>query len=96
MCRGETEEAHQFRTDAAFRLLAQHQRSKCRTYLLGLADGIGRYAHEGEPRLCLPPATERDVLANRLADAVLSRSSETDTSILGIVQRVLRSHYRCP
>ena len=94
MCRGETEEPARFRTDAAFRLLAQHQRSNCRMYLLGLADGIGRSLQERES-FCLPPVTERDLLADRLAEAVLSGSGEADADIAAIVRQVLLSHYRC-
>ena len=93
MCRGETEESPQFRTEAAFRLLAQVQRSKCRMYLLGLADGIGRGQPDQGRAACLPPASEREALADRLVEAVLNETGDADTP--AIVRWVLRTVYGC-
>ena len=93
MCRGETEEPSPFRTEAAIRLLAEHQRSKCRMYLLGLAEGLARSRQERDPPLCLPPRAERDGFADRLLDAVISEAGGTLPST---VRRVILTHYRCP
>src|SRR6185503_7174635 len=51
MCRGEVEAEGQFRTGAAYELLAQTYRERCRMYLLGLADAYlqSRMVREGDP-----------------------------------------------
>ena len=96
MCRGETEGPSPFRTEAAIRLLAEHQRSKCRMYLLGLAEGLARSGEGRDPPLCLPPRAERDGFADRLLDAVLSETGDDEAALPNIVRRVILTHYRCP
>ena len=96
MCRGETDERAEFRTEAAFRVLASHQRSKCRMYLLGLVDGLVASSRPGDRLLCLPPDFDRERMADRLMDLVLSEAGNRERSIPALVQSVLRAEGRCP
>ena len=95
MCRGEGDEGAEFRTDAAFRLFVNYQRSRCRMYLLGVADGMIHSARLGEPGLCLPPGLDRERLADQLTEALLSEQAAADSSLPAIVERLLRSESRC-
>jgi len=88
MCRGQTDEPAEFRTQTAFELLAQHQRSKCRMYLLGLAEGLAQ--SERGDATCLPPIADREALSDRLVAAVLEGPGGAE--IPEIVRGVLRSY----
>lgn len=95
MCRGETDEPAEFRTEAAFRVLASHQRSKCRMYLLGLVDGLVASSRPGDRSFCLPPDFDRARMADRLIDRVLSDTADGEPNIPALVQSVLRTESRC-
>ncbi|HYD14278.1 MAG TPA: hypothetical protein VEC11_15640 [Allosphingosinicella sp.] len=81
MCRGESDGDPRFRTQAAYELLAELQRAKCRMYLLGIAEGIGE-ACAADPR-------GRDALGARLAAAVLRAPEDRETSVAALVRAEL-------
>ena len=95
MCRGETDERAEFRTEAAFRVLASHQRSKCRMYLLGLVDGLVASSRPGDRLFCSPADFDRERMADRLMDSVLSDAADQEPNIPALVQNVLRAESRC-
>jgi hypothetical protein len=94
MCRGEAGGEARFRTQAAYALMAEVQRSKCRMYLLGVADGIGPPDDRG--RTCPPAVTEREALGDLLVAAVLQPPEASDRGVPDIVRTVLRARrQRC-
>src|SRR5688500_2256982 len=95
MCRGETDQQAEFRTEAAFRVLASHQRSKCRMYLLGLVDGLVASSRPGDRSFGLAPDFDRERMAGRLMDSVLSDAADREQNIPALVQSVLSAESRC-
>ena len=96
MCRGEVEAAGQFRTGAAYALLAQTHRERCRMYLLGLADAYlqSRPVREGEQHCIvaeMPEASAADVLA----EALIRRSDAPAGGAAEVVRDVLRTDFGC-
>jgi len=94
LCRGETDDARQFRTDAGHRLLAQVSRERCRMYLLGLAEGrLRRTGQDGGGR-CLPAGTTEAEVADFLVGALVE-GHEAGGSVDEIVGEALRARYGC-
>jgi len=85
MCRGESDEPAQFRTEAAFRLLADIQRNKCRMYLLGIADGIGRGGGQGDR--CPSQGPDRETQTDRMVAAILSDAPDPGRAASAPVQQ---------
>jgi hypothetical protein len=95
MCEGKTEGAAEFRTGAAYQLLARIERDKCRMYLLGIAQGVERASAAMGQASCTPGPTFRDELADRLVEAVLRPAGDPAGGIVQIVRDVLGSRPGC-
>lgn len=96
MCRGEVESAGQFRTGAAYALLAQTHRDRCRMYLLGLADAYlqSRPVREEEAH-CIVEEMPEDTAADLLAEALIRRSDVPAGGAGEVVRDVLRTDFGC-
>ena len=95
LCRGEVNESADFRTEAAYALLARTYRDRCRMYLLGVTDDfLAARPGQTPPRVCLPrEATETEV-ADVLVAALVEPGSQAET-LTDFVRRVLEDRYRC-
>ena len=98
MCRGEVESTAeaQFRTGAAYALLAQSYRERCRMYLRGLADAYlqSRPIREGELHCIveeMPEASAADVLS----EALIRRSDAPAGGAAEVVRDVLKTDFGC-
>ena len=95
LCRGETADAREFRTDAANRLLAQVSRERCRMYLLGLAEArLQRIGPEVRAQ-CLPEETA-DAVADALVEALAEPPEAPGGTVDAFVQETLRARFGCP
>ena len=92
LCRGQTGDAAEFRTDASHRLLAETYRARCRMYLLGQADA---YLDRGNRRGCLPPGTRDSEVADALVQGLLRRTETPAGGVGEVVRDVLRDRYGC-
>ncbi len=92
LCRGQTGDAAEFRTDASHRLLAQTYRARCRMYLLGQADA---FLDRGNRRGCLPPGTRDSEVAEALVQGLLRRTGTPAGGVGEVVREVLRDRYGC-
>lgn len=92
LCRGQTGDAAEFRTDASHRLLAETYRARCRMYLLGQADA---FLDGGNRRRCLPPGTRDSEVAEALVQGLLRRAETPAGGVGEVVRDVLRDRYGC-
>ena len=94
MCRGEVaqEVDGQFRTGAAYALLAQTHRERCRMYLFAYLEG--RDSRDGDRR-CIVEEMPESSAANVLADALLSRTEAPPGGATEVVREVLRDQFGC-
>jgi hypothetical protein len=95
MCRGESVEEPEFRTGAARELLRDIYRSRCRMYLLGLADGFLDAAADERRITCLPLGTDESEVAAALVAELLGRTQPPRGGVGEIVRDVLRNRYNC-
>ena len=98
MCRGEIETAAdaQFRTGAAYELLARTYRERCRMYLLGLADAYlqSRPVGEGEQH-CIVAEMPEETAANLLSEALIRRTDAPAGGAAEVVRDVLKTDFGC-
>ena len=96
MCRGEVEAEGQFRTGAAYELLARTYRERCRMYLLGLADAYlqSRVVREGEPH-CIVEEMPEASAANVLSEALVRRTDAPAGGAAEVVRDVLKTDFGC-
>ena len=98
MCRGEVDTAAegQFRTGAAYELLARTYRERCRMYLLGLADAYlqSRVVREGEPH-CIVEEMPEASAANVLSEALVRRTDAPAGGAAEVVRDVLKTDFGC-
>jgi hypothetical protein len=92
LCRGETGEAAEFRTDASHRLLAETYRARCRMYLLGQADA---YLDQANRPDCIRPGTADAEVAEALVQGLLRRTETPAGGVGEVVRDVLRARYGC-
>ena len=96
MCRGEGNESAQFRTSAAYALLADSYRGRCRMYLLGHADAyLQRDADRPEDRTCARAVPSDDEVADAIAEELVRRSEAPEGGIGEVVRDVLRARFAC-
>ena len=96
MCRGEVEAEGQFRTGAAYELLAQTHREQCRMYLLGLADAyLHSLADRGGDHHCIVAEMPQTAAADVLAEALVRRSDAPAGGAAEVVRDVLRTNFGC-
>ena len=96
MCRGEGNEPAQFRTRAAYALLADSYRGRCRMYLLGQADAyLQRDADRPEARTCARSVPSDTEVADAIAEELVSRTQVPDGGIGEVVRDVLRARFAC-
>ena len=95
MCAGEAADSAEFRTGAAHALLREIYRSRCRMYLLGIAEGL-RHGDDGQqPPSCPDAAMNEPEIGDRLVEAVLGRTETGEVRVAQIVRDVLRTRYGC-
>jgi len=96
MCRGEVESTGQFRTGAAYALLAQTHREQCRMYLLGLADAyLHSLADRGGEHECIVAEMPQAAAADVLAEALIRRTDAPAGGAAEIVRDVLKTDFGC-
>lgn len=96
MCRGEGNESAQFRTGAAYALLAESYRGRCRMYLLGHADAyLHRDADRPEDRTCARAVPSDAEVADAIAEELVRRTEVPDGGIGEVVRDVLRARFAC-
>jgi hypothetical protein len=96
MCRGEGNEPAQFRTRAAYALLADSYRGRCRMYLLGQADAyLQRDADRPEARTCARSVPTDAQVADAIAEELISRADAPEGGIGEVVRDVLQSRFAC-
>jgi len=96
MCRGEGPEPAQFRTRAAYALLADSYRGRCRMYLLGQADAyLQRDADRPEARTCARSVPTDAEVADAIAEELISRADAPQGGIGEVVRDVLQSRFAC-
>ena len=96
MCRGEGNEPAEFRTRAAYALLAESYRGRCRMYLLGHADAyLQRDADRPEDRTCARSVPSDDEVADAIAEELVSRAEVPEGGIGEVVRDVLRARFAC-
>ena len=93
MCRGEVADAPQFRTRAANQLVAESYRSRCRMYLLGVADALLHNEQEGHR--CIGAGTAQAEVVEPIVAALLAHDETSQDEIAAIVREVLRSRFGC-
>lgn len=96
MCRGDVEGEAQFRTGAAYALLAQSHRERCRMYLLGLADAylLSRPVRE-DGHHCIVEEMPEATAAQVLAEALIRRTEAPVGGAAEVVREVLRTDFGC-
>jgi hypothetical protein len=95
MCAGETADSTEFRTGSAHALLREIYRSRCRMYLLGIADGLLHREDSRQPRSCPGHDIAEPEIGDRLVEAVLDRTEAGEGGASEIVREVLRTRYGC-
>ena len=96
MCRGGVEVEGQFRTGAAYALLAQTHRERCRMYLLGLADAyLLNRADRDQDHHCIVEEMPETTAADLLAEALLRRTEAPAGGAAEVVREVLRTDFGC-
>ena len=96
MCRGEGPEPAQFRTRAAYALLAESYRGRCRMYLLGQADAyLQREADRPDGAACLRSDASDAQVAEAIAEELVSRAETPAGGVGEVVRDVLRSRFAC-
>ena len=93
MCRGEVEDAPQFRTQAANQLLSESYRTRCRMYLLGMIDTLLIADPPGERR-CELSATEAEV-TEPIVETIVGRNEAPEGGVAEIVREMLSSRFGC-
>lgn len=96
MCRGETDQPADFRTDAGYRLLAASLRERCRMYLLGLAEtNLREIGTVASRQGCMADQAPPAEVAEALAEALAARAEPPEEGLAGLVREVLRARYGC-
>jgi hypothetical protein len=96
LCRGEGNESAQFRTSAAYALLADSYRGRCRMYLLGQADAyLQRDADRPEERTCARAVPSVEDVADAIAEELVRRAEVPEGGIGEVVRDVLRARFAC-
>jgi len=95
MCAGEAADSAEFRTGAAHALLREIYRSRCRMYLLGIADGLLHGQDGRQPPSCPGHDIVEPEIGDRLVEAVLDHAEAGEGGAAQIVGDVLRTRYGC-